>query len=217
MTVAEAVSDIELRLTGGKPSDDQPLWRPQIKSWLFTVWSSLLPQYIDKFIDIPGQVIKEYNCQLVKSDSPQVVCGCVPRYYIELPTFVDDTGETSTVEVVGLQRNMGVVDVFIGEGRLERAVTRSELRILSDISDNEEFFYLLGDRIYVFGGHYPSAVRAHLALIVVSAGAYSDTDEFPAVGLLLDDVLKKAEEIGLRQMGAPQDITNDTQAAPASL
>jgi hypothetical protein len=216
MTVAEAVSDLELRLTGGKPSDDQPVWWPQLRQWLFIARNEILSAWISKFIDIPALVIKEYNCLLVEADQPETICGCLARYYIPLPTVVTELGDTLPVEVMSLDRNMGIVDVFIGEGRIERAVTRSEARMLLD-QGADELFYPVGSRIYLLGGSYPAMTRAHLALIPASAEAFADDDPFPAPAEIHKSILDAAEEIGSRQIGKPQDITNDAQAAPASL
>ena len=189
------------------------MWYPQLKLWLFQARNAMLPAWIRKNVDIPASVVKEYNCRVVQTD--EVVCNCKPRYYVALPTYEQD-GQTRTVEILSLDRNRGIVDVFIGVSRLERAVTRSELRQLVDIG-GEEIFYPVSDRIYLFGGNYPPSIRVHLALIITSAEAFDLSDQFPAPGELLLPIMEEAEKIGLRQIGKPQDITNDGQAAPASL
>ena len=218
MTKAVALADLELRLSGGKPSDDQAIWYPQLMAWLEIAIEAELKAETSKDLaaiqDIPGNAIKEYNCQAISTEEADDWCGPCDKHYIDLPTFVDSLGDTVSVRVPRLDRNMGVYGVWIGSSQIERAATRQELIRYTDFGGGE-FWYLLGSRVYIYGGHYPSKSKASLHLLVVSLEALGDNDEIPAISPLA--VLDAAEAIGRRQMGLPQDITNDGQAAPESL
>lgn len=218
MTKAQAIADLELRLSGGKPSDDLSLWYPQLRAWLEQAVEAQLQSEVgrdvDAIQDIPGQAVKEYDCLAVATRAADAWCGPCDRHYVPLPTFTNDLGETESVRIPRLPRNMGVVSVWIGTAKIERATTRSEMIRFLDFGGGE-FWYLLGDRVYIYGGHYPTKTKVSLHLLVTSLEALDDGDELPCTNPM--EAIAAAEEIGRRQLGLPQDITNDGQAATESL
>jgi hypothetical protein len=218
MTKADAISDLELRLTGGKPSDDVMLWRSQMSAWLGQAINAQLEATMGRtrteaIGEIPGQLYKEYTCQAVVSEVGDDWCGPGKRYFVPMPSYTTSGGDIEQVAVAALPRNMGI-HVWIGSQKIERAASRGEVRRLLDFGC-DEFWYLLGERVYLHGGNYPSKVKVLLQLLVTSIDALDDSDPIPALNP--KEVLDMAEEIGRRQMGTPQDITNDGQAAAASL
>lgn len=218
MTKAFAVADLELRLTAGKPSDDATVWRGQLQAWIGQAADAQIRAAVGRDVDaigeLPGQAIKEYNCQAVTTEAGNEWCGPCPKHFVPMPSYTNELGETKRVTVPALPRNMGV-SVWIGTQKIERAASRAEMLRYLDFG-SDEFWYLLGDRVYIQGGHYPTKTKVSLHLLVTSIEALDDDDEIPAFDP--QAVLDAAEQIGRRQgFGLPQDITNDGQAATASL
>ena len=77
-SIDNMISDVELRLSHAKPSDDFAIPREQIRFWLDTASASLMSEWIKKRNggEVPAQIIKPYDCLLVQTEEDTCVGSC---------------------------------------------------------------------------------------------------------------------------------------------
>lgn len=203
MTISQAISDIELRLYAGKPSDDADIPRSQIKYWLNGVNSSSVANWIvsENGGEIPSFATHKIDCIGVKSEKPVCLNDCNSYVYIELPDakLLDLIDEKS---IVSLYRG---TQEILNYGTSGRAKINSNLRF----SDKSPFFNRMGNRLYLFNGVYPPFSQFDLVYGSVDLGLYNETQAMPTPNKLLPLIFEEVEKIGLRELGSKKDLISD--------
>lgn len=224
MTKNEAISDIELRLTRGKPSDDLELSRDLIEHWLDTVRDSLVADRLDRLAQagepIPEIYIKKLTCNVAESENIACVDDCDQRYTFTLTdTSVTPNVLYKTLDVIG---HRGIVRVTTQGGKILipsspiAADCMSFLRF-SKPSRQNMMFYKEGDEIFIIGLTEQLSKSTKFNVYFVQSNAFEtlgDDDEVPIEGRMEAALLDAVEEIGLRLLaGEYEDLQNDgTQA-----
>lgn len=201
------ISDVELRIYAGKPSDDAEIERSQIIFWLETINKVLVTDYIDKAGQIPNELIRKIDCLVVKSEIGTCTNGCVSNHYIDLPKNADGT----TLDILSLINDGGIVDLKKGDSPIYKLKSPNELRLNKNLrfSNDNPYYYRVGDKIYLYNGVYPSYCRLNMFVATVSTNGLKETDEFPTVDKLITTIIDEATKIGLNELKGSYDIQND--------
>ena len=204
-SIIKMISDIELRLYGGKPSDDAEIDHDQIRFWLDEVNKRLITDYIDKN-GIPPEILRRIECLEVKHSDKD--CGaCMSKNFIELPKNKDG----STLSVLSLPDDGGIVELLKGNKPVYRLKSPSEIRIRTNMrfSGDESYFYRIADKIFLYGGIYPSYCKLDLVVATIDTTDLNEDDNFPTAGALEPMILEEVEKIGLRELNSQYDTQND--------
>lgn len=204
-SIGKMISDIELRLYGGKPSDDAEIDHRQIRFWLDEVNKGLITEYIDKN-GIPPEILRKIECLEVKHSDKD--CGaCMSNYYIELPKNKDG----STMSILTLQNDGGIIELLKGNKPIYRLNSPTEIRIKTKMrfANNESYFYRIADKIFLYGGIYPSYCKLDLTIASIDSTDLADDDNFPTAEALEPLILAEVEKIGLRELNSRYDTQND--------
>jgi len=206
-SIEKLISDVELRIYAGKPSDDAEIERGQIVFWLETINKALVSDYIKKTGQIPNELIRKIDCLVVKSEVGNCTNGCVSNYYIELPKNTDG----STLDILSLENDGGIVDLKKGDSPIYKLQSPNLLRLNNNLrfSNNNAYFYRVGEKIYLYNGIYPSYCKLSMFVATVSTNGLKETDEFPTVDSLIAIIVEEATKIGLNQNKSNYDIQND--------
>jgi len=213
MTKDQAISDIILRLSGGKPSDDLELERSQVGFWISLARDLVLKKYLDsklakgESIDpsfIKRDPAKELNSELDFSSDPE----CETRLYIVLDH-----------EPLDLLEDAGVIRVRTNDGSRVDKADISTVDMISEMefckpSIENLVYYRQGKRLVIMG--VPLAMKDLIYITTwyvpkEDLECLTDVDEINLSSDLLVAVLDVAEEIGRRQVFGPQDLENDGQ------
>jgi hypothetical protein len=216
-TKQELVSDIELRVTRAKPSDDLELEQSQIVHWLEVAANSVVADYLNKKMRskkiIPPEYIeKVLAIQLTQETAPSNTDDGI-RHYLDFSSY----------NVMPLEKDQGIVRVTTLSGKRVNAV-RDEERLetmqnlyFSKPSRENLLWYREGDEIFVsgYGNEITSAVKLNVYYVpVIEIDSLIDTAEVQITDDLVAIILDVVEDMALRQLGADfEDLQNDgTQA-----
>ena len=205
-TRSQIRSDIILRLTSGKPSDDFELDDRQIDFWIDTIRAELLLLKIkdesDKDIDSFFQFI---DCLPIQKEVP---CedDCNARYYVELPSKPIDLKDDSGIRLVETSggseiKRMRVSDIHI----------LKNLRF-SNPSPSNMAFYRIDTKLIIRGGTVNFLKNGKVNIVAAlsnPSSSISDDSEYPISEDLLPILLDRIEEIGRRQEMGESDLIND--------
>ncbi len=203
MIKGDIISDIELRLTKGKPSDDLEIDRRQIAFWMDTIRGQMLPLWIERNGDIPPQALTHFDCQVATSFTPTcVVKGCYTKQYITISP------------VLQLEDDKGVYRIALQGGKeLDRYRTSAEQDILKHIrlakpTNSHPAWYRIDDKLYLLGV-LPNA-NIQLDLVLSDTGTVTDTQDYPIPDELTNVLIERAVKKGLQQISQGiLDLTND--------
>lgn len=206
-SIEQLISDVELRIYGGKPSDDAEIEREQIRFWLETINKALVTDYINKTNEIPSDLIRKIDCLVVKKETADCGNGCSSSYYVELPKNEDGT----TLDILSLKGDMGIVDLKKGNMPIYRLGSPSQIRINNNLrfANENAYYYRVDNKIYLFNGIYPSYCTLSLFVATVDTSNKKDNEEFPTVDSLMATILDEATRIGINELKGKQDIQND--------
>lgn len=202
MLKGDIISDIELRLTRGKPSDDFETDRRQIAFWMDTIRVQMLVFWIEKN-DIPPQALTHFDCQVATSNTPTCVVGnCYTKRYITISP------------VLQLEDDKGVYRVALQGGKeIDRYRTSAEQDIVKHIrlakpTNNHPAWYRIDDKLYLLGT-LPNA-NVQLDLVLSDTGTVTDTQNYPLPDELTNVLIERAVKKGLQQISqGVLDLTND--------
>lgn len=201
-TRAELISDIELRIYQGKPSDDVELEHSQIAHWIDMTRDSILTEklnraYVSRIGINPFYVTKEECLALTLEDSQCLEdCGS-SRFYITL-----------TGDVLPLIKDSGIIRISDNYGRSLAGTDQ----LLSESINNLPFyktttarqtFFRENNDIFISNSTESSAEIYKYNVYYVkqmSGSDISDSDDYPLEESLLPDLLDKVEEIARREM-----------------
>lgn len=206
-TKGALVSDLELRLTEGKPSDDLEFEREQLAHWLDQAANMILSDYITKQMlkreDINPEYIKSSLYRNPIEEGITEVAAADERYYIDI----------SGLEILpprGFRRDYGVVRVHDQYNRHMVNITYDESDYFDDLwyaksdKDSRNFqWYREGGRVYIKGidsTNYTTESFRVFYIEVIDSSLLADIAEYPLGEDLSPLVVDIAEEIGWRQL-----------------
>jgi hypothetical protein len=212
-TKLELISDIELRLYQGKPSDDSELPTSQISYWIDlyrdVVITDSLNDKIKKKEEVePFYILKEECLTQTKETTACDDDDCTEfRYSIEL-----------TNDVLPLVKDGGVVRVVNHKGSILAKTTQNDFDILSNLpfggaSTANQSFYRENKKIFISESTTVSSglYSYHVFYIPKGVGfTTTDTDPYPLEDSLLPVLLDMVEDVARRQMNqGVADLDND--------
>lgn len=191
------ISDIELRIYGGKPSDDATITHAQIAEWINDINKTLLSEWIKKE-GIPNDLVKTYDCIALTKE--QIVCGCTTKQYFELP-----------VDALSLPEDKGIIQIIVGNKPFYPLKKPSQVRLFKNLPFNqgEGYYYREGNKIYLFNRELPSFCKVSVTLISSDITNMSYSEDMPTVDELIPMIKAEAVKIGLAQLGSRYDTLND--------
>ena len=211
MTKSQLISDIILRITKGKPSDDLELEPRQVAFWLTLVRDALVKEYLDRKGEAGLQpddffVKKEAYKQLLVEQYPDIDDEN-ERMYINL--------SCSPLEIYG---DRGVVRVATSEGSWVKKAKLSTI----DFIKNMEFsapsvknlvYYRDGQKKVIIDG-VPQSMKDSVSIYVwyvprIDIEQLDDDDDVIIPNELIGIVQDEVEKIARRQMFGFADTEND--------
>lgn len=208
-TLGKMISDLELRFTAGKPSDDFEGSRQQMQFWLDSANGALLPTWIMKNNSgiVPPVLIRRIDCLAVTTETPECEGGCCSYTYIQFPKNPDG----KPIVPITLPDDRGVIIMYRGVETIFRLPSPTMLSVMSNLKGGHDtmYFYRIADKMYLFNGVFPSYSK------ITVMGAFSDTsslkddDVYPTVDDLIPMILEEAEKIGRRQFAEGNDLQDD--------
>lgn len=216
-TKGELVSDLELRFTKGKPSDDLELERDQIAFWLDIAANALLTDSISKQMakreDINPFYISKSDYKTAASESIADVDISDERYSI-------DISDLKILPVRGFSRDYGIVRLQDEENKQLVPINYDDSDFYKNLcfakpSDENMQWYREGSKIYIDGVDENIATYKKFRVFyikTINSSSLTDSSEYPLTDDLLSIVVDVAEEIGRRQLMQPiDDLENNGQ------
>lgn len=203
MTKEQLISDLELRLTGGKPSDDVEIPRQLLASWLDQARATVIQAESKATGEISPSCYTRLECQSVALQTPECVYGdCFVNVYMDIPT------------PLSLPHERGLQVSFTNGRTVHKLISPQSWGIWKNLKFGkpEIAWYRVGDRIYIYGQKINQNYKFTLHLVLANTQTIEDTELYPAPEHLLPLILQSAEEIGLRMLNIQTDINNDGKA-----
>lgn len=210
VTKSKLISDIELRVTGGKPSDDLALSRRQISYWLDLSRDALVGNYLN---------------DIIKKGNP------IPTDYLEKETFSvfegvdeDDDGLFESWKVslsktpLNLLKDRGIARVVTSNFQQVQKKDLSNIDWITDLSyckaDSDNLTYHREKNVLFIQGlnEYEVEYDKVTVYYVTSykESPVDDIERFVIDDTLMDILLDEVEEIARRELyGSVQDLEND--------
>lgn len=205
MLKEEIISEIELRIYRGKPSDDADIGRREIISVMDDIRAAMIKRYLDEEKDVPSEVLKRFDCVATTTESP--VCltdDCFARHVIDLP-----------VKVLQLERDLGVFRVQLqGAEFVLNRIYIGELDIVKHSkwarpSEDDPAWFKIGNKIYFVGKSFKNK-KVLLDLVPATTGDVKDDEEYPLPDYLVNELTNEAvEELLAQQNLGVYDLQND--------
>jgi hypothetical protein len=214
-TKGELVSDLELRFTESKPSDDLELERDQLSHWLDlaanTILSDNLSKQISKGGDINPFYITPSPYRAASSEDLSEVISTNERYSI-------DISDLDILPLRGFSRDYGVVRVHDETNKQLVNITYDDSDFYKYLtfacpSDDNIQWYRESENIYLCGVGINNATFKEFRVFYIpqiNSSNLSDTSQYPLGDDLLPMILDIAEEIGRREFNQNIiDVEND--------
>lgn len=204
MTRNQIISEIELRLTKGKISDDSELDKRQLAFWIDKHRALLIKQHFDVNKEVPVSALTHFDCRAAESELPACLTDTVyTRFYIDIP------------DVIQLYDDKGVYRVAPQGGNpLDRLRTTGERDILqysrwSKPSDDHPAWYRIENKIYLVGKRFTNYTIECDLVIADTTTDVADTAEYPLPNDMVALLVEAAVKDGIQQLQMPADINND--------
>lgn len=205
------ISDIILRITKSKPSDDLEIEPSQVAFWISKIGNEYIQKYLDKKLENgksidPFFYTKESYNFMDKEDDP-LIDDDKDRVYITLDSPVLD-----------LYCDNGVVRVFTTSGEKVNKTSLDSVDIVEDLefakssTDNPLYYRDGQDKLVIMG--IPYEMRFNLELIVwyvakLDLECMEDTDEVKIPDEILPIILDEVEVLARREFSGAQDVENN--------
>lgn len=219
ITRAKLISDIELRLTSGKVSDDFEVSKRQIAFWIDEVRDAVVEEYLNEAVKRGAPIdpfyIEREECLLVSAED----VPCIDD--------ADDCWERKLATMTGvplfLIGDEGMVHVTNHVGEEIHRVLHDDLWILSRMrlskpSQGKLVYHREGQNIIIDGipANNKGYTKIRIAYVrSIRDWSLSDSDEYPLSDNLVPDVLNAVEEIAIRELdprfGIDDRINDGTQ------
>lgn len=210
MTKNALVSDIILRVTKGKPSDDLELEPRQIAYWIDLVGNSLLSKTLEKAITGDGVIDRS----LIYKES------CKPLLAEEEPC-IDDENERVFIRIckdpIDLENDAGILRMTTNKGQRIDRITLEDVDIVEDLTYGRSAtdrlrFYRENRKLFIMG--LSMSQEDPVSIIVwyvprLDIQALKDNEEVNLPDDLLDDIIDAVEQKALRQVYGFEDLQND--------
>lgn len=211
MTKEKLISDIELRLTKGKPSDDLELERSQIGHWLDVVRDMLVQQTLNKSITAKDYVhpmyIEKETCLAATMSSESCLTSANQKAELTL-----------SKSPIVLLKDRGIVRVTTSDYQRVDKLDVASIDIINDLpfskpNQNNLAFYREGDKIIIEGISQHNVDLTNFIVYYIpqyTTNPVSESDEFIIAGHLIPVLLDEVENIGRRQIyNSLEDDSND--------
>ena len=216
-TKGEIISDLELRFTKGKPSDDLEIERDQIAFWIDIAANGLLSDYLSKQIkrgeDIDPYYISSSAYKAASEEGLDDVENIDERYYINI-------SDLKVLPLRGLSRDYGVVRIHDEENKQLVDISYDDSSFYKNLCfskptrDNIQW-YRESDRIYLDGVDVNNSTYKKFRVFYIApidSSSILDTSIYPLGDDLLPMAIDIAEGIGWKQIRESiEDIENDGQ------
>lgn len=212
-TKREIASDIELRLTRGKPSDDLELDFRQIYFWMDTALDAFIHDSIKRDIEQGLEVnpfyIKKEECKLMTEEVKDCE-DCDPRFYISI-----------TKTPISLPNDRGIVRVTDTRGAILGNFSKDQIEMLHLLdmakpTKKKQVFYRENKNLYIEKANSKQIdiVKYNVYYVPMEADAVGDDDEYPISAELLPEFILFIEGIARRQMESGfEDLQNNGKQA----
>lgn len=200
MTKEQLISDLELRLTAGKPSDDVEIPRPLLATWLDQARATVIQAESKQTGEISPSCYTMLQCQSVALETPQCVYGdCFVNVYLTIPT------------PLSLPHERGIQVSFTNGRTVHKMLAPQTWAIWKNLKYGkpEIGWYRVGDKLYIYGQKINHNYTFTVNLVLANTQTIEDTDTYPIPEHLIPLILQSAEEIGLRMLQGQSDINND--------
>lgn len=214
-TKGELISDLELRFTEGKPSDDLELERDQIAHWLDLAANSLLSDNLSKQIarngDINPLYISVSSYRGASEEGLSDVISSNERYFV-------DISDLETLPLRGFSRDYGVVRIHDETNKQLVNITYDDsdfykhLEFACSADDNIQW-YRESSKIYLDGVSINNSTYKKFRVFYIppiDSSSLSDSVAYPIGSDILPMIVDIAEEIGRREFNQNIiDLEND--------
>jgi len=212
ITKGAIISDIELRLTKGKPSDDVDVIRRQISHWVDITRDQMVSEKLTDIINRKGTVDPFYfesDLCLVPALLADSCADCPDknRYHVTL-----------TRDVMWLPRDCGIIRVTDDRGNNLAFTNERDIEIFRDLpfsapTAKNQVAYRENRRIFIekLTSSAINFFRYDITYVPKAAGqGLLDTDDYPLEDELVPDLIEAVTAIGLAQMNlGTGDLEND--------
>ncbi len=207
-TKSELISDIHLRLTAFKPSDDTEIPRSLIGHWLEIARDAIVLGEAEGAEEVDLDTIDDfylerYECNIVQKEVSNCKKNC--SYIISFPEVYFKNNDSSRVIVLRVDDSFGRKMVKVTR---DYADSIKNLEFAKPTHDNL-MWYREQDRLIILGLGSRSANNTKFDIYFVPSRTSSDDEEFPILPDDIPELLEYVEEIGRRALGTPADYDND--------
>lgn len=213
MTKEQLVSDIILRVTRGKPSDDLELEPDQVAHWIDLVLGAIVKQSIEESLK-KGDTINPVYINHEECISPRLknsnCADCQNNIFIELCD-----------QPISLSDDRGVLRVTTQDGLQVDRVSLEELDVINKLTFSKPslvnlIFHREKNKLYIHGVDHRSYKMIQLNVwYIPEVDLLSDLDDDDEIGVdtdILGVVSEKVEEIARRQLyQSMEDEENDAE------
>lgn len=201
MTKGEIISDIILRVTRGKPSDDLELEPDQVSHWVDLVLGNVVKQSIENSLKNGGTVnpvyIRKEECLSPKLKNSNCL-DCQNNIFVELCD-----------QPIGLLNDRGILRVTTQEGRQIDRCSVEELDVINNLTFSKPsltnlIFHREKDKLFIHGVDHRSYQMIQLNVWYIPEVELLDgLDDDDDVGVdtdILGIVAEEVEKIARRQV-----------------
>lgn len=211
MIKSKLISDIILRITKGKPSDDLELEPRQVAFWINIVRDELVKEYLDskaeKGVSVDDFFVKREPCKPLVSEDFIDIPDTEERLYVCL--------KFPPIEVYG---DRGIVRITTSEGSMIKKARLSSIDFIKKMefskpTENNLVYYRDGKTKIIIEG-IPLALKDLFTIYVwyvpqENIEDLSDTDEVNIPNELIPELQRRVEDIARRQMFGFSDNENN--------
>lgn len=208
MTFEKYISDIELRLSGGKPADDLEISRAHIAYLLSVTRDNMVIQHLTDIIkkggEVPAFYLERQSCEEMQIEDLECLDDCKDYVYVDL-----DATPLNLPNDLGIQR----VETSDGEDVYRSSMINvgifRKMKFTKATPDNL-WWYRKGKRVYIEGISKKTLDVSKLIIWYIRSYAENqplESEEFLISPELADAMLERTFQILAGQ--APQDITNE--------
>jgi hypothetical protein len=206
-TRADHISDLKLRLTGGKPSQDSDLDDRQLGKWVDDAYADLVSVYQKaNGGEVSGAVYLWFR-------------GITVNGFVAGETEKDDDTEYSCnlpASPLEFDLGAGIETVRIPGGVALNRIRPADVDVVPNLkfAKLEYCYYFVSGRLVVFlpfsyTKRTSSAKLDVLMAVAPTAADVPDNVAYPCPSSLVSAMLDKAEQIGRRQLAIVQDLVTD--------
>lgn len=211
MTKNQLISDIILRITAGKPSDDLEIEPSQVAFWINIVRDAIVKAYLDDKVE-DGLSIDDYfvipeSCKPLNSETDPCIDDDKERIYIRLKR-----------EPMDIYKDRAIVRVITNEGSFINKARLSTIDVIHNLNFakpaiNNLVYYRDGKTKLVIEG-IPQEMKNVVEILVWYVPkedilCLDDDDEVSIPNELLPEILQAVEDIARRELHGPEDKKND--------